>query len=109
MQSRCLAVGPVQGSARILHACTRCIALDMDCAEICRMATSYMARGSEFAMQLCAMCADVCEACGAECEKHEMAHCQECAEVCKRCAAECRRMAGAKGVKPSTAAGKHAH
>lgn len=87
----------------------RCIALDMDCAAICRMAASYMSRGSEFATQLCAMCADVCEACGAECEKHQMDHCQECAEACKRCAEECRRMAGAKGVKPSTAAGKHAH
>ncbi len=87
----------------------RCIALDMDCAGICRMAASYMARDSEFAMQLCAMCADVCEACGAECEKHQMAHCRECAEACKRCAEECRRMAGAKATKATTITGKHAH
>lgn len=30
----------------------RCIALDIDCAAICRMTAAYMARGSEFARQL---------------------------------------------------------
>lgn len=73
---------------------TRCIALDIDCAQICRLAASTMARGSEFAYQLCALCADLCEACGAECAKHAMDHCQECAAACRRCAQECRAMAG---------------
>ena len=37
-----------------------------------------------------------CDACGAECDKHQhMEHCQRCAEACHRCAEECRRMAGA--------------
>ena len=71
----------------------RCIALDMDCAQICRMAAAYMARGSEFAKAICQLCADVCQTCGDECAKHQMAHCQECAEACHRCAEECRRMA----------------
>lgn len=71
----------------------RCIALDMDCAGICRLASGYMARGSEFAKAMCALCAEVCEACGAECAKHQHAHCQECAAACRRCAEECRRMA----------------
>jgi hypothetical protein len=71
----------------------RCIALDMDCAAICRMAAGFMARGSELAGEVCASCADVCDACGAECEKHDMQHCKACAEACRRCAEECRRMA----------------
>lgn len=70
----------------------RCIALDIDCAAIRRMAAGYMARGSEFANQLCALCADVCQACGEECAKHQYAHCQECAQACRRCAEECRHM-----------------
>ena len=57
-------------------------------------------RESKFVMALRAMCADVCEACGAECEKHEMAHCQECAGACRRMAA-----AKAKAAKPSTSTG----
>lgn len=71
----------------------RCIKLDMDCAQICRMAASYMARRSEFAQALCRLCADACQACGDECAKHQMDHCQRCAEACRRCAEECRRMA----------------
>lgn len=71
----------------------RCIALDIDCAAICRLAAGYMARGSEFANQICRLCADVCQTCGDECAKHEHDHCQQCAEACLRCAEECRKMA----------------
>lgn len=70
----------------------RCIALDMDCAQICRLAAGYMARGSENAKAICQQCADICQACGDECGKHQMSHCQECAAACRRCADECRRM-----------------
>lgn len=73
----------------------RCIALDIDCAQICRTAASYMARGSEFSSEICKVCADVCDACADECSKHQMGHCQECAQACRRCADECRRMSSA--------------
>lgn len=73
----------------------RCIALDIDCAQICRLASAFMSRDSELASELCNACADVCEACGAECAKHDMDHCKRCAEACRRCAQECRRMAQA--------------
>ena len=85
----------------------RCIALDMDCAEICRLTVGYMARGSELAGAMCEVCADVCEQCGKECARHKMDHCQKCAEACRRCAEECRRMAavhaGGKGASPGRA------
>ena len=71
----------------------RCIALDMDCAAICRLAAGYMSRGSEFAKALCGQCAEVCQACGDECAKHPMEHCRACADACRRCAQECLRMA----------------
>jgi hypothetical protein len=70
----------------------RCVALDIDCAAICRLAVGYMARGSRFARQLCQVCAEVCEACGEECAKHPHDHCQACAQACVDCARECRRM-----------------
>jgi len=72
-----------------------CIALDMDCAQICRLAAALMARGSEFAAALCAVCAQVCQACADECAKHQAQHCQDCAAACRRCADECRRMGAA--------------
>lgn len=71
----------------------RCIALDIDCAALCRLAAGYMARGSEFAQAVCALCAQVCEACSAECSQHRHDHCQACAQACRRCAEECRKMA----------------
>jgi len=71
----------------------RCIALDIDCAAICRLAAGMMARGSEFSGQVCWLCAEICEACGDECAKFQMDHCQSCAAACRRCAEECRKLA----------------
>lgn len=75
-----------------------CIALDIDCAAICRLAAGFMARGSDMAGYLCQTCAEVCQACGDECAKHQMAHCQECARACRACADQCRQMAGFRGM-----------
>lgn len=71
----------------------RCIALDIDCAEICQLAAGVMSRASESSRTVCAACADICQKCGEECARHKMDHCRRCAEACQRCADECRRMA----------------
>ena len=76
-----------------VKAMARCIALDRSCADICALAMREMSRGSEFAGRLCLLCADICEACGEECARHDMDHCQECADVCRDCAESCRQMA----------------
>jgi hypothetical protein len=76
-----------------VKAMARCIALDMDCAALCRLAPALMARGSDLARSLCAVCAQACRDCAAECSKHSMDHCQACAEACRRCADECIKMA----------------
>ncbi len=76
-----------------VKAMARCIGLDMDCAQICRLAASFMARGSAQAEALCRICADICKVCADECGQHQMDHCQKCAEACRACAVECRRMA----------------
>ena len=73
----------------------RCIQLDMDCAQICRLAAAYMSRGSELSATICEVCAEVCDACAEECEKHDMEHCRQCAQACRRSAEECRRMVSA--------------
>jgi hypothetical protein len=71
----------------------RCIQLDHDCAAMCRLAAEMMSRGSEFAREICALCASICQACAEECSKHSgMEHCKECADRCFRCAEECRGM-----------------
>ncbi|HYD80423.1 MAG TPA: four-helix bundle copper-binding protein [Paucimonas sp.] len=76
----------------------RCIALDLDCAEICRTAAGLMARDSDFAVSICMVCAEACDVCAEECERHAaMDHCRLCAEACRRCATECRDMGAAAG------------
>jgi len=71
----------------------RCIALDLECADICRLAVASMARGGEHMKVICAMCVTACLGCAAECSKHNMDHCKRCAEACKRCAEACLAMA----------------
>jgi hypothetical protein len=71
----------------------KCIELDMDCAALCRLAASAMARGSDFAPKVCQLCAEICEACVKECGQHDAGHCQSCAKACKECAEMCRSMA----------------
>ena len=70
----------------------RCISLDRDCADICALTARLVARGSEHAQHLLKECAEICKACGDECEKHasHMQHCKECAEACRRCEEACR-------------------
>lgn len=62
-----------------------CIRHDMDCADICRLASAVMARGSRRAKELCSLCASICDACAAECEKHQHEHCKQCAEASELC------------------------
>lgn len=75
-----------------VHMLTRCIKLDMDCAEVCTVTASFVARGSAHAQHLLKECAEICEACAVECEKHAahgMEHCRACAEACRKCAEAC--------------------
>lgn len=71
----------------------RCIALDIDCAQMCTLAVAAMARGSEHAQAICNLCADLCQSCAQECDKHDMKHCKECSKACVQCVKECRQMA----------------
>jgi len=67
-----------------------CIRLDIDCAAICRLAASYMSRDSAYAVDLCRLCAGVCQACGEECARHPQALQGVCAGVpplCRRVSA----------------------
>lgn len=70
---------------------TACIKLDLDCAQICTLSANFMARGSAHIQHVLRECAEICEQCAAECEKHQhMEHCRRCAETCRTCAGACR-------------------
>ena len=78
------------------HASPEHIRLMMDCAEICKMSASFMARGSDHAGRIAEICAEICEKCAESCEAmaddSEMAR---CADICRQCAESCRSMVNA--------------
>ena len=76
-----------------VKAMVSCVQINRDCASICWTASQFMSRDSEYAKQICNVCADICETCAEECERYtDMDHCQQCAQVCRRCAEECHKM-----------------
>lgn len=84
--SRCLAGDDPSAMAR-------CIALDLDCAQLCRLVSSFVARDSECAKLLCEDTAEVCERCADECDTHPDEHCRACAIACREAMQACLRMA----------------
>src|SRR5918999_2887276 len=71
-----------------------CAQINRECAAVCWTAASLMSMDSQFSKQYCDLCADVCEACATECERHlNIDHCKKCHQICHECAEECRRMA----------------
>ncbi|WP_256213022.1 four-helix bundle copper-binding protein [Bacillus sp. OV322] len=69
-----------------------CIRMDRECADICGLAARAMQSNSPFALQICQLCAEICEACGNECRQHHHDHSQKCADACLTCAEICRKM-----------------
>lgn len=80
----------------------QCIALDLECAALCRLLAGFADRGSKFAPQLATACKAVCAVCADECERHEHAHCQRCVAACRACFDACDALI-ALGVEPPVA------
>jgi hypothetical protein len=75
-----------------IHAMEDCVSLSRDCAEICRLAASYMERGSKMASAVLLACIEACERCRKECDKYMMDYCEACAAACRKCAVECQAL-----------------
>ena len=74
-----------------VEAMTGCIALDLDCADICNTTLKLLARnGGNINIRMIEICRDTCAECAEECEKHGHEHCQQCARACRRCEEHCR-------------------
>src|SRR5215207_2546728 len=60
-----------------------CIQLNQECSAICTASGKLMVLESNHANTVCQICADICTACAAECEKHDNEHCRKCATICR--------------------------
>jgi hypothetical protein len=74
---------------------TRCIRLNLDCADVCAVTARLLERQTEpndpLLRRQLEVCQAVCQACGTECEHHahHHEHCRVCAEACRACAEAC--------------------
>lgn len=73
-----------------VHMMTRCIKLNVECAEVCGLTISSLAYESEFSAEVLKLCIHACEKCAEECGKHQYIHCIECAKACRECAEACQ-------------------
>jgi hypothetical protein len=77
---------------------TRCIRLNMDCADSCsatgRMLSRQTGTNSELIESQVRACMDACRICGDECEKHapKMEHCKVCMESCRMTERACSQL-----------------
>jgi hypothetical protein len=72
------------------HAMEDCVELSKDCAEICRLAVSYMERDSKQVAAMLLACVKACEHCQRECDKYMMNYCAACSAACRKCVVECQ-------------------
>lgn len=88
-------------SEEMVASLTRCIRLDLDCADICATTARVLTRQTGFdpaiARTMLEACATACMSCGAECAMHAdmHEHCRVCAEACHRCERACRELLAA--------------
>jgi hypothetical protein len=69
------------------------IALARACADVCSLTARLLAQRSEFSVEYCGLCAEVCHTCREECLKHTTeAH---CADTLLKCEQACQRFASA--------------
>ena len=76
---------------------TQCIRVCEDVSDVCEATARLGLRRSgsnpEILREMLELCARACDACAAECEKHDHEHCRLCAQMCRECAADCRHAA----------------
>ena len=76
------------------HAEKKHVNLMKECAELCQLSASFMIEGSDFAHDLCGVCARVCDACADSCANvdEEDAMMRLCITACRKSAESCRNM-----------------
>jgi hypothetical protein len=80
---------------------SRCIRLDLDCADMCNTTGRMLSRQTAFEPRLARpvleACIQACGICAEECERHadHHEHCRVCAEACRRCADACEEVLAA--------------
>lgn len=73
-----------------LHADPEHLRLLMDCSRVCARTAALLRRGWWERDAMCRECAELCEACAADCVAFDDRALRACTENCWRCARACR-------------------
>jgi hypothetical protein len=89
--SMCLQHCLAQGGKHVAH---EHISLLLECSDICRTSAAFLMSESNFAHELCGICARVCDACADSCHFVDQMDLdmQSCVEACRNSAESCRNM-----------------
>lgn len=70
------------------------VMLLIECADVCRVTSSFMISTSSFVHDMSGICARLCDACSDSCHDidPEDPHLNACMVACRRCADSCRNM-----------------
>jgi hypothetical protein len=81
---------------------TKCIRLNLDCADICQTTGRVLSRQTEYDAKLThaivEACVQSCKSCGDECDRHAQQgteHCRICSDACRGCEQACRQLLSA--------------
>lgn len=83
---------------------TKCIRINLDCADICAATGNILSRHTGYDANITKAvleaCAVACKTCADECEQHAgmRDHCRVCAEACRRCETACNELLGSLGL-----------
>jgi hypothetical protein len=90
----CLETAPYCLHKGSVHAEEKHLSLLFLCAQTCQLAADFVTARSALQAQACALCAEVCEACGrASARFSGDAQMEKCAAACGECARTCALMA----------------
>jgi hypothetical protein len=89
------------------HAHPSHLRLMQDCADICAATTKILLRGAQHGAEVANVCANLCDACAASCQKYVSdAQLKACANQCLLCASACRQTtSSAVGISATSSAG----
>ena len=77
---------------------TRCIRLNLDCADVCAATARVLSRQTSsddrLNLDLLQACVAICQTCGDECSRHadHHLHCRLCADACAEAEEACREL-----------------
>lgn len=98
----CTACADACLSEQMVAELTRCIRVNLDCADVCdatgRVLSRHTGYDANVTRAVLQACAQACKSCGDQCDQHtRMRRCAVCAQACRRCEQACRQLLAALG------------